>query len=103
MRGSVGMRRIVVAVALLSAATPASAQEFQKLRYDEDWSFLRDPAKRTDFWDPVKYIPLSCDGDSYLSFGGEARLRYELYDNNRWDEDAPDQDGYLLERYLLSA
>jgi hypothetical protein len=77
------------------------AQEYKKLRYDEDWSYLRDPARRDDFWDPIKYIPLDRTGHSYLSFGGEARLRYELYDNYRWDPDAPDQNGFLLERYLL--
>src|SRR6187399_339647 len=91
---------LFVACLLAFACGGSIAQEYKKLRYDEDWTYLRDPAKHTDFWDPVKYIPLDKAGDSYLSFGGEARLRYELYDNNRWDSDSPDQDGYLLERYL---
>ena len=93
---------LLVACLLAFACGGSVAQEYRKLRYDEDWTYLRDPAKRTDFWDPVKYIPLDQAGDSYLSFGGEARLRYELYDNYRWDSDSPDDDGYLLERYLLS-
>ena len=76
---------------------------YQRLRYDEDYLYLRDPAKRTDFWDPIKYIPLNSEGDWYLSFGGEARERYEFYHNNRWNPASLDQDGYLLQRYLLSA
>ena len=31
--------------------------EYQKLRYDEDYSYLKDPSKRSDLWDPIKYIP----------------------------------------------
>jgi hypothetical protein len=117
LRRSVGARRLptVACLALASATSPSHGQElgqpkpgdkppeYQKLRYDEDYSYLKDPAKRTDFWDPIKYIPLSASGDTYLSLGGEARLKYELYKNYRWDPNAPDKDGYLLQRYLLSA
>src|SRR5262245_27816656 len=82
---------------------PEKPPEYQKLRYDEDSSYLKDPAKRTDFLDPIKYIPLNAAGDTYLSLGGEARWRYELYHNNRWNSDSPDKDGYFLQRYLLHA
>ena len=87
------------------AASVAQAQEveeaftprpYRTLRYDENYSNLADPAKRTDFWDPIKYIPLSESGDWNLSFGGEARERYEYYHNYRWNPASPDQDGYLL-------
>jgi len=27
-------------------------------RYEEDWSFLSDPSKHNDWWDPIKFIPL---------------------------------------------
>jgi hypothetical protein len=33
-----------------------------------------------DSWRPPKYIPLGKDGEAYLSFGGEYRLAYEIYD-----------------------
>jgi len=75
--------------------------EYQKLRYDEDYSYLKDPSKRSDLWDPIKYIPFNYAGNWYLSLGGEGRLRYELYHNFRWNPDSPDKDGYLLQRYLL--
>ena len=76
---------------------------YQRLRYDEDYLYLRDPGKRADAWDPIKYIPLNSAGDRYLSLGGEVRERYELYNNDRWNPAAPDQDGFLLQRYLLHA
>ena len=71
------------------------------LRYDEDWSFLKDPANRTEFWDPLKYINLG-KADWYLSLGGETRQRYEIYHNFPFDPRAPsDEDGYYLMRYML--
>lgn len=81
----------------------AAPPPYQKLRYDEDYSYLADPSQRSDFWDPIKYIPLGDDGGWRLSFGGEARERYEYYHNYRWNPDSPDQDGYFLQRYLLHA
>lgn len=77
--------------------------EFHKLRYDDDFSYLQHPANRSDPWDPIKFLPLDDQKDVYLSFGGEARWRFEFYRNYRWNPDAADQDGYLLQRYLLHA
>src|SRR4051812_32169059 len=34
---------------------------YQPLRFEEDWSFLQDPARRADFWDPIKFISLGSD------------------------------------------
>ncbi len=71
------------------------------LRYDEDWGFLKDPANRTEFWDPLKYIYLG-KPDWYLSLGAETRQRYEIYNNFPFDPRAPsDDDGYYLMRYML--
>jgi len=74
-----------------------------QLRYDEDYSFLNDPARRTDFLDPLKYIPLDGSGEFYLGFGGEARERYEYFHNSLWGQGPQDDDGYLLQRYMLHA
>jgi hypothetical protein len=71
-------------------------------RADEDYSYLRDPTLRTDFWDPVKYIPLNESGNWYLSLGGEARERYEYFNNPNWGA-GPKGSGYLLQRYFLHA
>src|SRR3989442_540898 len=71
------------------------------LRYDEDWSFLKDPANRTELWDPLKYIGLG-KADWYLSLGGETRQRFEIYNNFPFSPLAPsDRDGYYMMRYML--
>jgi hypothetical protein len=76
---------------------------YKLLRYDEDYSYLKDPSCRTDFWDPIKYIPLWGRDDWYLSIGGSARERYEfIHEQNAGAVPPNAQDnGYLLERYLL--
>src|SRR6266550_9641801 len=33
------------------------------VRWNEDYSYLRDPAKRTDFFDAVKYVPIGDNPD----------------------------------------
>src|SRR5262245_30947960 len=48
-------------------------------RYEEDWSFLSDPSKQNDWWDTVKFIPLSKDRSAFLSLGGEIRETYERF------------------------
>ena len=37
---------------------PTPDRSYKLLSEDEDWSFLRDPNLREDFWDPIKYIAL---------------------------------------------
>src|SRR5580658_7437868 len=65
----------------------------------ENWSFLKDPSKRTDFFDPIKYIPIG-EGDSFLSFGLEYRIEYERYTAYEFDMGPQDQNGYMLQRLL---
>lgn len=74
---------------------------FNQSRYKEDYSFLKDPKKRTDWFDPVKYIPLTQSGDTFLSFGGETRQHFEYIDNNNWGQGPQDDNGYYLQRYLI--
>jgi hypothetical protein len=71
--------------------------------YEEDWSSLRDSSQSTYWLDPIKYVSLGEDGDSYASFGGEIRETYERFRNPNFGLQPPDPDGYLLERYLLHA
>jgi hypothetical protein len=49
-------------------------------RYEEDFSYLRDPSKSTDFFDPVKFIPFDEAKQVYVTFSALERLRY---DNNQ--------------------
>jgi len=103
----------IMAVALLIGMLPARAQSDQAaasaipdrsyplLGENEDWSFLRDPALRQDFWDPIKYIPLrNGANDWYLTIGGEAREVWEQIGNDNWGQ-SPFWNGYLNERYMV--
>ncbi len=103
----------IIAVAFLVGVLPARAQSdhavapaipdrsYQLLSEDEDWSFLRDPALRQDFWDPIKYIPLrNGANDWYLTIGGEAREVWEQIGNDNWGQQ-PFWNGYFNERYMI--
>ncbi len=79
-----------------------SPPPYQQQRYDEDWSYLRDPERRTDSLDRLKYIPLK-DRGWYVSLGGEARIRYEYFSEFAFGAGPQDSNGYLLQRYLLHA
>jgi hypothetical protein len=64
-----------------------AAPELTNSRFDEDYSYLRDPANRTGaWWEPFKYMPLDASGDVYLTLGQEFRLREEAYWNFNWGE-----------------
>src|SRR2546422_3695995 len=85
------------------AATVSGPPPFKKLRYDESYAYLRDPAQRSDQLDAIKFIPLNTNQDWYLTLGGDIRERYEYYHNNLWGRGPQDQDGYLLQRYMVHA
>jgi len=73
------------------------------LQYDEDYSYLKDPAVRTNFFDPLKYIPLGTQSGAYLTVGGQVRDRYEYFNNYTFGSGAQTPNGYNLVRTLLDA
>src|SRR6266436_8869439 len=87
----------------IDSPTPPSPPPFLKLRYDESYEYLRDPSQRSDYLDAIKFIPLNANEDWYLTLGGEIRERYEYYHNNLWGRGPQDDDGYLLQRYMVHA
>jgi hypothetical protein len=99
-------RSAVLLVACLSAmpAVPALAQQriYQPNLAEEDWSFLADPAKRTDRWDPLKYVSLGRDG-WFMTLAGELRYRPEGFRIKSTDTSPSTRDNYLLQRYLFGA
>jgi hypothetical protein len=67
---------------------------------EQNWSFLAEPSKRTDFFDPVKYISLGENPQLYLSLGLECRIEYEYYDNWMFGEAPQDHNGYVMNRMM---
>jgi len=75
------------------------------LRFNEDWSTLEgvDTTTTDDFWDRLKFIPLTPDQSVWLSIGGQARARFEHFDNFQFGASAPKRsDTYLLSRFRLN-
>jgi Alginate export len=75
-------------------------------RFNEDWSVLRgfDLDKTDDFWDRVKFIPLTPDDNVWLTLGGQARERFEYFRQFVFGDSEPKQsDGYFLTRFRLLA
>jgi len=84
-----------------ATAQPLERPVYKKLRYEEDWSVLRDPARRMDPLDAVKYIPLDESDSAFASLGGELRERYEYAHNPAWGSDPQDKHGVFLQRYAI--
>lgn len=94
---------------ILSEYVPQAAPDpnpppYTILRYNERYDYLADPKNRKDFFDPIKYIPLSdSDQQSYLSLGGELRERYENQHQAGFGTGPLPNQSYLLQRIALSA
>jgi Alginate export len=104
-----GASSVLLASALVftaSAQTPSAAGDnpppYKSLRFDENYLYLQDPARRGDVWDPLKYIPLASDPHTYLSLGGELRERGEYFSAPLFGLRGGGADAYLLHRLLLS-
>lgn len=77
---------------------------YRVLRFDENYSCLSNPTNRTDWFDPIKYIPLRTNDPAwYLTFGGEVRERFEGAYNPNFGIGAKGQDpnSYWLQRVTL--
>jgi hypothetical protein len=86
-----------------SAPGPAQPPPFKLFRYDEDYTYLADPARRGHALDDLKYMALSADGTVSLSIGGEARSRYEHTSAPFFGLRSPGHDDFFLQRLLLHA
>jgi hypothetical protein len=77
------------------------------IRYnDRDFSFLRTDTSDHDFFNPLKFIPLSPKGADYITLGGELREEYRYYQNENWGDissERNDPDGFLWHRFMLHA
>ena len=108
---------VFVVLASVSSTPPASAQTPQPTppgpppnparppltpvdQVNEKFSFLRNPANRTDFWDPLKYVPLDQSGNSHLTLWFENRSEYEWFQNEMWGQGPQTISGYWLQRVI---
>ena len=91
----------------LDAQTIASGETHVPAPYtpqvwDIDWSYLANHRLRQDWTDDLHYIALGSDRSKYLSITGQIRERGEYHDHPAFGAQPPDN-GYFLQRYLLSA
>lgn len=75
------------------------APAYRLLRADEDYRYLRDPSRRIDTLDLLKYVPLG--RRAAFGLGGELRERLEWFGANAWG-DGP-RTTSLLQRAMLHA
>jgi hypothetical protein len=81
----------------------AKRPEIRTNRWQEDWSALADPALRTEWYDPIKYIPIMPgDPKSYVSFGMTLRERFESLKAQNFGIGAR-PDNYLIQRLQFHA
>ncbi len=93
--------KIAVLFCLLIPAKLSKAQNIRLMRYDEDYSGLKDSTRT--FYHSIKYLPLSQNGPTYLSFGGEARFETDRSQNEDWGSRSFGTQLFVLQRYQLHA
>jgi hypothetical protein len=86
-----------------SDSLAAAKHIYAPLRYDEDWSYLKDTSLRTEGLDELKFISLNKSKASYLTIGGESRLRFEYYRNENLRDQPYQNNGYFQQRSFLHA
>src|SRR5262249_61094237 len=71
-------------ISLQAQSTCPNPPEYEVLRQDEDYSYLRDPACRRGPWVALKDVRLGAGGASFLAVGGAAGEGEEGFDNLIW-------------------
>lgn len=93
------VRITVLVITCLSSGIRAEGQSFKLMRFDEDYSALKDSTG--NFYRKMKYHRLSQDGSTYISFGGSARMEYVDFNNEDWGRLGIGHNRFLLQRYDL--
>jgi len=93
--------KTVLFVSLLTLTKFSNAQNFKLLRFDEDYTALKDSARA--FYNRLKYLPLSESGKTYVSFGGELRTELDRAQHEDWGARNVGRNIFLLQRYQLHA
>lgn len=82
------------------SVTAQHIPKFQQMRYNEDYSGLEKDTLR-NWYHRLKYK--SIGKNAYVSFGGDFRAQYLIMDNEGWNPDLRDDDGFMLTRWLFHA
>ncbi|MCJ8208369.1 alginate export family protein [Mucilaginibacter sp. RS28] len=90
---------VLLITGLLLCLSNAYAQPFKLMRFDEDYSYLKDSSR--NWYRQFKFVPLSPDGNIYASFGGEARAEFVAFNNEDWGRMGIGHNNFLLQRYDL--
>lgn len=97
-----GLCAAALSLSMISAAL-AGPPSYTAVRSDEDYRYVKDAAQRSDVFDPIKYMTFNEEGDWYLSLGGQARYRYEFFNNAAFGggpAGGQDESGYHLLRLM---
>lgn len=91
---------LLCTLSICCCTTRLAAQGFKLMRYDEDYGTLEDSVR--NWYQQLKFLPLTADQQIYISFGGEIRTEY----GGKFNEDWLAGQGYnasLLRRYAVHA
>ncbi len=94
-------RLTISVIIFLLSVSRATGQSFKLMRFDEDYSGLKDSART--FYRKIKYTGLSNNGNAYISFGGAARMEYVDFNNEDWGRLGIGHNAFLLQRYDVHA
>lgn len=104
-----GLGLVLASSVLAAPPAPVKTQAqtpppYTPVRYNEDYSYLKNATATGDWFDRIKYISLG-QPDWYVSLGGQVRERYEYFNNFNFNPaaSANDDDGYFLTRLLVHA
>ena len=81
-------------------ASNLSRPAYQLLRQNENWSVLAEQ-KRSDFYDPIKYVPLNESCSVWVSFGGHIWARTETWDNFGFSDEPSREDTFGVARIVF--
>jgi hypothetical protein len=101
------MKHIIYSLFFLISLQVVKAQPgpIKNLRYEDDWSNLKNDSVVKKGTDKLKYIPLSKSKNSHISFDGELREWYEIRKNVNFGDVPPgylaDNNGVLLHRLMI--
>jgi hypothetical protein len=93
---------VAIFVLLFYCGNSQTIAPFRQLRYEEDYSMLKSDTT-ANWYRCLKFNALSKNRETYLGAGGEIRYQYQWFKNENWGESPPDNDGFLLTRYLIHA